>query len=120
MLHPSTQQLIRKLCELTQSGAIEWKEGDDQRSIFETEGYVVEIQADPPSVRLLRADGHELESANAEDLAAPWDENEGTWYGTHVADMARRPTGSREGQRPRSPKSFHRCQRRPGSSLNRS
>lgn len=89
MLHPSTQQLIRKLCELTQSGAIEWKEGDDQRSIFETEGYVVEIQADPPGVRLLRADGHELESANAEDLAAPWDENEGT-YGTHVADMARR------------------------------
>ncbi|MDP3492806.1 MAG: hypothetical protein Q8R82_06800 [Hyphomonadaceae bacterium] len=89
MLHPSTQQLIRKLCELTHSGAIEWKEGADQRSIFETEGYVVEIQAEPPAVRLLRADGQELESADAEDLAAPWDDGDGT-YGTHVADMARR------------------------------
>ena len=89
MLHPSTQQLIRKLCELTQSGAIEWKEGGDQRSIFETEGYVVEIQADPPGVRLLRADGHELEVADANDLATPWDEGEGT-YASHVADMARR------------------------------
>lgn len=89
MLHPSTQQLIRKLCELTQSGAIEWKEGDNQRSIFETEGYVVEIQADPPGMRLLRADGHELEVASADDLATPWGEGDST-YGTHVADMARR------------------------------
>ena len=89
MLHPSTQQLIRKLCELTESGAIEWKEGDNQRSIFETEGYVVEIQAEPPSVRLLRADGHELEVASADDLAAPWEDGDGT-YATHVADMARR------------------------------
>lgn len=89
MLHPSTQQLIRKLCELTQSGAIEWKEGDNQRSIFETEGYVVEIQADPPGMRLLRADGHELEVASADDLATPWGEGDST-YGAHVADMARR------------------------------
>ena len=89
MLHPSTQQLIRKLCELTDSGAIEWKEGDNQRSFFETEGYVVEIHDDPPGIRLLRDDGHELEAANADDLSAPWGEGDGT-YATHVADMARR------------------------------
>jgi len=88
MLHPSTQQLIRKLCELTDAGAIDWKEGEGQSSVFETEGYVVEIRSEPASVRLLRADGHELEKADAADLAAPWAEGEGT-YATHVADMAR-------------------------------
>lgn len=89
MLHTSTQQLIRKLCELTNAGAINWKEGKGQISVLETEGYVVEIQPDPPSVRLLRGDGQELESADAADLATPWGENEGT-FGEHVADMARR------------------------------
>lgn len=89
MLHASTQQLIRKLCELTDAGAINWKEGKGQISLFETEGYVVEIQPEPPSVRLLRSDGPELESADAADLATPWGENEGT-FADHVADMARR------------------------------
>ncbi len=89
MLHASTQQLIRKLCELTDAGAINWKEGKGQISVLETEGYVVEIQPEPPSVRLLRGDGQELESADASDLATPWGDNEGT-YGDHVADMARR------------------------------
>lgn len=89
MLHASTQQLIRKLCELTDAGAINWKEGKGQISVLETEGYVVEIQPDPPSVRLLRGDGQELESADASDLATPWGDNEGT-FGDHVADMARR------------------------------
>lgn len=88
MLHPSTQQLIRKLCELTDAGAIDWKEGEGQASVFETEGYVVEIRSEPASVRLLRADGHELEKADAADLAAMWAEGEGT-YATHVTDMAR-------------------------------
>lgn len=89
MLHASTQQLIRKLCELTDAGAINWKEGKGLISLFETEGYVVEIQPEPPSVRLLRSDGPELESADAADLATPWGENEGT-FADHVADMARR------------------------------
>lgn len=88
MLHPSTQQLIRKLCELTDAGAIAWKEGEGQSSVFETEGYVVEIRSEPASVRLLRADGHELERADEADLAALWAEGEGT-YATHVTDMAR-------------------------------
>lgn len=89
MLHASTQQLIRKLCELTEAGSINWKEGKGQTSILETEGYVVEIQPEPPSVRLLRENGQELESADASDLEAPWGNNEGT-FGDHVADMARR------------------------------
>jgi len=89
MLHASTQQLIRKLCELTDAGAINWQEGKGQISVLETEGYVVEIQPDPPSVRLLRNDGQELESADASDLAAPWGDSDGT-FADHVADMARR------------------------------
>ncbi|HOY79239.1 MAG TPA: hypothetical protein PLN33_15590 [Hyphomonadaceae bacterium] len=89
MLHASTQQLIRKLCELTDAGAIDWKEGKGQISLLETEGYVVEIQPEPPSVRLLRNDGQELESADAADLATPWGENEGT-FADNVANMARR------------------------------
>ncbi len=89
MLHASTQQLIRKLCELTDAGAINWKEGKDQISVLETEGYVVEIQPEPPSVRLLRGDGQELESADASDLAMPWGDNQGT-FADHVTDMARR------------------------------
>lgn len=89
MLHASTQQLIRKLCELTDAGSINWKEGKGQISVLETEGYIVEIQPEPPSVRLLRNDGQELESADASDLAAPWGNNEGT-FADHVADMARR------------------------------
>lgn len=89
MLHASTQQLIRKLCELTDAGAINWKEGKGQISVLETEGYVVEIDADPPSVRLLRGDGQELERADAADLQTPWGENDGT-FADRVADMARR------------------------------
>ncbi len=88
MLHPSTQQLIRKLCELTESGAIAWKEGENGRLLFETEGYQVEIAAEPPAVRLLQGDGRELERADAADLAASWPEGDGT-YATRVADMAR-------------------------------
>lgn len=88
MLHPSTQQLIRKLCELTETGAIAWKEGENGRCLFDTEGYQVEITAEPASVRLLQGDGRELERANASDLAAAWPDGEGT-YATRVADMAR-------------------------------
>lgn len=89
MLHPSTQQLIRKLCELTEDGAINWKEGENGASLFETEGYVVEIKADPPGFRLLRHDGRELERADAPDLAAAWPDGEGT-YASNVALMANR------------------------------
>lgn len=88
MLHPSTQQLIRKLCELTDAGHIAWKEGERQCSRFDSEGYLVEIEAEPPTLRLLRADGRELERADAADLAAAaWPDGQGT-YATHVSAMA--------------------------------
>ncbi len=88
MLHPSTQQLIRKLCELTDAGHIAWQEGERQSSRFDSEGYVVEVEAEPPTLRLLRGDGRELERADAADLAAtPWPDGAGT-FATHVAAMA--------------------------------
>lgn len=88
MLHPSTQQLIRKLCELTDAGHIAWTDGERQTSRFESEGYVVEVEAEPPTLRLLRGDGRELERADAADLAATaWPDGQGT-YAAHVAEMA--------------------------------
>jgi hypothetical protein len=84
MLHSSTQKLIHKLCDFTASGAIAWKEDERGRVVFETEGYLVEVEADPPGVRLLHADGSEADLA-----ATPWPDGNGN-YATHVADMARR------------------------------
>jgi hypothetical protein len=90
MLHASTQKLIQKLCDLTQAGEIVWQEGPGEALVFETEGYRVEAEGNPPSVRLLRNDGKELESASAADLlATPWPGGDGT-YAARVADMVRR------------------------------
>src|SRR5262245_31884559 len=89
MLHASTQQLIRKICELTKSGDIVWKEGQEGRCRFETEGYQIEVAEEPPLVRLLSPEGRELEKAEAADLAISWPGGDGT-FATHVADMARR------------------------------
>jgi hypothetical protein len=89
MLHVSTQKLIHKLYALTESGDIAWREGEGAAMVFDTEGYRVEVEGDPPSVRLLGADGKELESAIASDLAATrWPDGEGT-FATHVSEMAR-------------------------------
>lgn len=90
MLHESTQQLIRKLVELTDAGALAWKEGEDGAFRLETEGYVVEVLGEPARLRLLRGDGRELERADEADLAAvPWPERGGT-YAAGVAGMAAR------------------------------
>jgi hypothetical protein len=90
MLHVSTQKLIIKLCELTAAGSIAWKENDDRRLLFETEGYLVEIEERPPHLRLLQSDGRELERADEAELAAqPWPDGNGT-FATHLADMAAR------------------------------
>jgi len=90
MLHSSTQKLIHKLCDLTASGAIAWKEDERGRVVFETEGYLVEVEADPAGVRLLHTDGRELDYTSEADLAAtPWPDGNGN-YATRVADMARR------------------------------
>ena len=70
MLHASTQKLIVKLCELTEAGHIAWKHGEGRTCTCETEGYQVEIQGQPPRLRLLHADGRELERADEIDLAS--------------------------------------------------
>lgn len=90
MLHVSTQKLIQKLCAMTQAGDVAWQEGAGNSVVFETEGYRIEAESDPPSVRVLRSDGKELEGASAADLeAARWPDEDAT-YATHVADMVRR------------------------------
>lgn len=99
MLHTSTQQLIRKLHELTAAGALAWKEGEGETSRLETEGYIVEIKGDPATLRLLRGDGRELERADAAELASEkWPEGDGT-YATRLTEMsakARRIAGGAE------------------------
>jgi len=89
MLHTSTQKLIQKICELTESSDIVWKEAPEGRCRFETEGYQIEVAEEPPLVRLLSPEGRELEKAEAADLAIAWPGGDGT-FATHVADMARR------------------------------
>ena len=65
MLHPSTQQLICKLHELTQAGSLAWTIGDCDALRLWTEGYVVEIEAAPTTFRLLRDDGLRVRIAGA-------------------------------------------------------
>lgn len=88
MLHASTQKLIVKLCELTEANEIAWKEGPRDTSVFESEGYAVEVTGSPPTLRLLCSDGRELERADEADLAMqPWPDGEGT-FASHVVTLA--------------------------------
>jgi hypothetical protein len=90
MVHASTQQLIRKLYELTGAGALAWRMGDRDTSRLETEGYVVELEPVPPMVSLLRTDGRVLERAEPDALAAiAWPDGEGT-FASRVTEMATR------------------------------
>lgn len=90
MLHASTQKLITKLCEFTEAGHISWQRGGTQVCRFETEGYVVEVQGQPATLRLLHSDGHELERADEHDLSAqPWPDGNGT-FATHITLLAAR------------------------------
>jgi hypothetical protein len=90
VLHTSTQKLIIKLCELTEAGHIAWKQGDGETCRFETEGYVVEVQGQPATLRLLHSDGRELERADEPDLAAQsWPGGDGT-FAAHITLLAAR------------------------------
>jgi hypothetical protein len=92
MLHASTRKLIVKIAELTETGAIAWKEGEGARpcSVFESEGYLIEVTADPPTLRVMQADGREIERADATDLAGEqWPGGGGT-FAAQVAAMAER------------------------------
>lgn len=100
MVHASTQQLIRKLYELTGAGALAWQAGDREISRLETEGYVVELEPAPPMVRLLRADGRVLERAEPDALAAiAWPDGDGT-YASRVTEMATRANRFARGGEP--------------------
>ena len=88
MLHASTQKLIIKLCELTAAGHIAWKHGEGQTRRFETEGYIVEVEGQPPTLRLLHSDGRELERADEPELAGQsWPDGDGT-FATHISLLA--------------------------------
>lgn len=91
MLHDSTQRLILKLCEMTDRGEIAWRESagaEAEVSIYDTEGYAVEVKAVPPGLRILRADGREVERVDDGDLeSAPWPLGPGT-FATNVQAMA--------------------------------
>jgi hypothetical protein len=88
MLHPSTQQLIRKLHELTKAGSLAWTLGDRDALRLWTEGYVVEIEAAPTTLRLLCDDGRVLETATADILAAStWPDSQLS-YAERVQEMA--------------------------------
>lgn len=104
MVHTSTQQLIRKLYELTDAGALAWQAGERDTSRLETEGYVVELEPTPPKVSLLRADGRVLERAEPDALAAiAWPDGEGT-FATRVSEMASRAIRFARGAEPVSAK----------------
>ncbi len=88
MLHGSTQKLIIKLCELTAQGELQWREGGNGAAVFETEGYAVEVASHPARLRVLNAEGNELERVDAESLAAaPWPDGQGS-FADHVSTMA--------------------------------
>lgn len=73
MLHPSTQRLILKLCDMTAKGEIPWTEGEAGTSVYDAEGYCVEVSKDPALILVRQSGGRELERADASDLAAtPW------------------------------------------------
>lgn len=104
MVHASTQQLIRKLYELTGAGALAWQLSERETSRLETEGYVVELEPAPPTVSLLRADGRLLERAEPDALAAiAWPDGEGT-YASRVTEMANRASRLARGAERVSPK----------------
>lgn len=75
MLHPSTQRLILKLCEMTSRGEIPWSEGEQGTSLYDAEGYCVEVSGDPLRIVVRQSNGRELERVEADDMAAtPWPE----------------------------------------------
>jgi hypothetical protein len=103
MVHATTQQLIRTLHELTEANVLAWQKAEPAGSRLETEGYVVEVEAQPPTLRLLKADGQLLESADADALAAiAWPVGEGT-FATRVAEMAVRASRVSQGAEPPRP-----------------
>lgn len=89
MLHPSTQRLILRLSEMTETGGIPWRQSgeDGEAASFETEGYTVEVSPAPLRLRILARGGREVETANAADLGAT-PGPDGASFAARVAAMA--------------------------------
>ncbi len=101
MLPETTQQLILKLWDLTDRGVIPWKPGEtDGEHLFETEGYVVAVSGQPPSVRILRPRGHEVERADAAELSATkWPRPNASRFDEAVRELATRAAEHANGAR---------------------
>ncbi|MEO1028361.1 MAG: hypothetical protein AAFX02_04815 [Pseudomonadota bacterium] len=82
MIHPSTRKLIDRLHEMTLQSRIEWAEGDDNTTIYDTEGYRVTLTNDPQEIRLSDALGKELELVTQDALAGTLTDD-----GTSYADL---------------------------------
>lgn len=87
MLHPSTKKLIDRLAQMTAQQKISWVLGERENSIaYETEGYRVLLDGDPPSLRLTDALGAELETAD-HTLLSDTSHADGGTYSDVVANL---------------------------------
>ncbi|MEM6898869.1 MAG: hypothetical protein AAF583_03735 [Pseudomonadota bacterium] len=87
MLHPSTKKLIDRLAQMTAQQKISWVLGERENSIaYETEGYRVLLDGDPPSLRLTDALGAELETAD-HSLLSDTSHADGGTYSDVVANL---------------------------------
>lgn len=101
MLPETTQQLILKLWDLTDRGVIPWKPGETGgEHLFETEGYVVAVSGHPPTIRILRPRGHEVERADAAELSATrWPRPNASRFDEAVRELAARAAEHANGER---------------------
>lgn len=70
MLHPSTQKLIDRLAEMTDTGRLSWGAGEDGAVVYSTEGYSVTVTDGAHELVIHSHEGAELERASHEDLTA--------------------------------------------------
>jgi hypothetical protein len=83
MLHPTLQTLISRLSDLTARGDILWTSHGTDAYRYETEGYLVEVSAEP-RFRILDTVEREIDRADAALLASARD---GDWT-RRVRDLA--------------------------------
>lgn len=72
-MHELTQKLIDRTHARTLAGQIDWTEGPGKNAYaFDADGYQVVVEANPStaSIRITDTEGRELETLDAEDLAA--------------------------------------------------
>ena len=70
MLHPSTQKLIDRLAEMTETKKIQWAEQTGENVVYATEGYSVVLTAQPVELVIYSDSEKELERATVDQLLA--------------------------------------------------